>query len=133
MRLAIAISTATRSSVMKPSTHHVADLPHRHIAVDEGGHLPQCQHADAAPAGRTRGDRRSARPSCRSARAPAGAAGARRGFMPARSIAAKARPMNPRKRERRIMVSAQELLGVSPASCSSRNQSALAISGRNSS
>jgi len=44
----------------------------------------------------------------------------------------KSRETTPIRRDRRIMVSAHELEGVRPASCSRRNQSALAINGRNS-
>ncbi len=50
---------------------------------------------------------------------------------PRRTNPEKALPPKASSRERRIMVSAQERVGVRRASCSSRNQSALAISGRN--
>ena len=51
---------------------------------------------------------------------------------PSRITEPKNRRPKDNRRERLIMVSAQERVGVSPASCSRRNQSALAMSGRNS-
>ena len=62
MRLAIAIRTATRSSVMKPEQHHVSDLPDRHLAVHEARGPPQREQApmsDRARRTRRRSPKRS--------------------------------------------------------------------------
>ena len=126
------MSTATRSSVMNPNSttrpiSPTGTSPWTNVTVFHSATRPT---AISAPYQSTSPKR------CGQRVAVAGAItgdGGRRGFMPARRKRANACPMTPRIRERRIMVSAHELFGVCPTSCSSRNQSALAISGRNSS